>query len=261
MGRKRKKREEASGPKGAPEWVVTFTDMISLLVTFFVLLMTFSSMDTQDAMKIDSFLIAKGGIHKTKGGTLADLGKEDLVATASLQRGASAPHSRPADELVDSLDEMGQKNTDKHKELDLSDVGDGVLIEFGTDETFDPGSARIPESLRTSLVEIGEVLSHYPHLVVVEGFTDSAFKSTVQYGSAAELSLARARAAAATLLANTGLESELVQIAGLGDTSPVADNVSPGGRRENRRVRLRVLSLSKMRATQLAAMGVIKGDQ
>ena len=67
------------------------------------------------------------------------------------------------------------------------------------------------------------------------------------------MSLSRARAAADVMLANSRMTPELLQIAGLGAKLPRADNVSPGGRRLNRRVRLRVLSLSKARATHLEA--------
>ena len=71
MAKKKKKRPEDPGPKGAPEWVVTFTDMISLLVTFFVLLMTFSSIEDYDRLRVDGFLTGTRGNIKQIGGQKA----------------------------------------------------------------------------------------------------------------------------------------------------------------------------------------------
>ena len=85
MARARKKRRhEDPGPPGAPEWVVTFTDMISLLVTFFVLLMTFSSLDAFDALKIDAWLDGNKGIHATRGWVMPDLPSSDVIAFSSM---------------------------------------------------------------------------------------------------------------------------------------------------------------------------------
>lgn len=252
MGKKKKKREDPV-KQGAPEWVVTFTDMISLLVTFFVLLMTFSSMDAYEALKVDSFLKSNSGLLKSKGTSMPDLGEADLLSSTSVERGANHPHSRPPEKLSESLEEMGQKRTEEHQALNLNDVRDGLVLEFGEEETFDPGSAVVSSGLRRSLIEIAKVLENYPHLVVLEGFTDSAFKPTPEHPSADALSLARARNAADAMLANSAMLPELLQISGHGAESPRADNLSPGGRRMNRRVQIRVLSISKARSTYLAA--------
>jgi chemotaxis protein MotB len=143
---------------------------------------------------------------------------------------------------------MGQKLSEDHLEMNLNDVSDGLIIEFDEKASFSPFSAEANESLVKSLGEIGRVLEHYPHMVVVEGFTDTSFSSSPRYASPEELSFARAEACAKVLLQTSGISAAVLQIAGHGANSPRADNVSPGGRRLNRRVQLRVLSLSKMRA-------------
>lgn len=254
VGRRKKQREKSSGPKGAPEWVVTFTDMISLLVTFFVLLMTFSSLESFDALQVDSFLNSTAGVHRNPPQeSVAELGDEDLVEGASLEAGSPTPHSRPPDELPDDIQEMGQRRTEEHQELDLTKVADGIVLEFGEAECFDPGSARVNEALRSTLEEAGEVLQHYPHLIVVEGFTDGAFQPDARYDSAEALSLARARNAARVLLETSDMHRDLIQLAGHGANGARADNESPGGRRLNRRVQVRIMALSQIRANHFAA--------
>ena len=245
MGKK-KKKEEPKGPPGAPEWVVTFTDMISLLVTFFVLLMTFSSLDSHEVLKVDSLLDGSNGPMSSRGFMLAEMAENDFIAASDSRRGANRPHSRPPSMLTENLEEMGQKK-DGREELDLKDVLDGLVIEFEEKASFASGSAVISTDLEKSLVEIGEVLQHYPHMVVVEGFTDGAFRPNERFDSADALSFARAEAAAKLLLDRTDMNPALLQIAAHGDRLPRADDVSPSGRRLNRRVQLRVLSLSKVR--------------
>ena len=255
MARKKKRRPpEPSGPKGAPEWVVTFTDMISLLVTFFVLLMTFSSLEQYDVLKIDAWLDGKGSIHKVTGFTIQQPLEHDQVAATDVQRGAMLPHVRPAEKLPESLADMGQKKTAEHLELDLEQVADGLVIEFGAEQSFLPGSAVLAPGLRRQLGEIGRVLENYPHLVVVEGFTDGAFKPSALHPDAESLSFARASSAAGALLAESRLRSELVQVAGLGAARPRADDETLEGRRQNRRIQLRILSLSRARASHLEAL-------
>lgn len=254
MGRRKKEQVEPSGPKGAPDWIVTFTDMISLLVTFFVLMMTFSSMVTDDRLKVDSILSGQRGIIEAKSDVLAELSMDDILSSTDIVRGSAQPHTRPADKLLDSIEEMGQKKTDEHLEVDFDAQSDGLVIEFGTDECFEPGSARVPESLAKSLGEIARVLENYPNLVVVEGFTDGAHHATSRYPDADAIAFARAEAAALIMRTESGLAPEIMQVASHGDRRPRADDETPEGRRANRRVQLRVLSLSKVRATHMEGL-------
>lgn len=254
MARRKKERARPSGPPGAPEWIVTFTDMISLLVTFFVLMMTFSSMVEDDRLKVDSILAGQRGIIEAKSDVLAKLAEDDVIASTDIVRGSARPHTRPQDKLLESIEEMGQRKTDEHLEVELGGKTDGLVIEFGAEEAFETGSARVSASLRQSLGEIARVLENYPNLVVVEGFTDGAFRSTQRYTDADALAFARAEAAALVMRSESGLAPEVMQIASHGDRRPRADDATPEGRRANRRVQIRVLSLSNVRATHLAGV-------
>ncbi len=251
MPRKKLVHEEA-GPKGAPDWIVTFTDMISLLVTFFVLLMTFSSMEDYDRLRVDGWL--RGGFSPIDqiGGDLAyESPEDDIVSATDARRGANRPHSRPFQHLEQNLAEMGQTQRADELEVDFSALGDGLQIVFGPACSFEPGSARVGVELEKRLSELADVLRYYPHLVVVEGFTDGAFKPTELHPDAHSLGMARALAAVDVMLASGELTSELLQAATLGSTRPRADDRTPEGRRENRRVEIRVISLSKGRADHL----------
>lgn len=241
-------------PQSAPDWIVTFSDMISLLVTFFVMLMSFSTMEENEAAVIvGAFGTNTGGILEGSANSAPSAPpKERLVATHPL-RGAVRPHSRPPEELAENMDEMGQKAAEGDAEIDFSAVADGLLIRFDESCAFAPGSATINAPLERALRELGEVLSHYSHLIVVEGHTDDHVAPTPSFPDESALSSARAIAAAKLLLSGHDLTRDMVQVTAFGSSRPLASNDTAKDRARNRRVEVRVLALSKERSAALEA--------
>jgi chemotaxis protein MotB len=252
MARKKKVQVEDDDGPGAPDWIVTFSDMISLLVTFFILLLTFSSLEEYDVFKApENILGSTGTMEPDKGPSMATPPTDDLMAAIDSTRGADSPHSRPPDEIARDIENMGQKKTADRNEIDLSEVNDGLTIHYDRRASFKPGSTEVNENLKNSLVELARVLQHYPYLVVVEGFTDNEFKPTARHASAEALGVARANAAARIMLDNSEMSPKLVQVAGVGARRPVASNDSATSRVRNRRVEIRIVSLSDTRASQI----------
>ncbi len=246
------KQAEPEPPAGAPDWIVTFADMISLLVTFFILLMTFSSMEAYDAFQVDGDLLGTTGtLTASKGPSAVDPPANDRINAMDAVRGAAIPHRRPASELLENLEEMGQKKTDEHVELDLKDLKDGLLLRFDERASFAPGSTELSEHLRGVVVELARTLEHYPYTVAIEGHTDDHVTPTPSYPDAATLSAARAASVAQTMIDSSGISPLQIQLAAAGSTRPVGDNETPEGRLANRRVVIRIVSLSHARAATL----------
>jgi len=243
-----RKREEEEVPQGAPDWIVTFADMISLLVTFFILMMTFSSLEVYDAFSVTRNLIGTTGVLTGAQGTSAVAPPDvDLMSAMDAVRGAPTTHARPTEELLENLDEMGQKDTDEHTAIDLKEVRDGLVITFDERGSFAPGSAEPTPYLRQVLQELAQVLEHYRFLVCVEGHTDTEFKSTPDYPTAEALGAARAAAAARWMVERSELSPTMVQVSTSGMEQPIAPNDHVDGRRLNRRVEVRLLSISRSR--------------
>ena len=244
---------EDSGPR-VPDWIVTFSDMVSLLVTFFILLMTFSSMNVLDAFQVEGKLTGLSGqVVNEKGESAPDPLKHDFLAAMNVSRGATVPHSRPPSELPGDLDDMGAALSAEHTEVDFAKTPDGLVVRFDERCAFQPGSSELPLELRRSLEEVGAVLQHYPNLIVVEGFTDAGFVPTPEFKTADELAHARAFAAADALLAASDISPALIQTAGVGGRRFTEGNDTALDRRRNRRVELRVLSLSRARRQAVEA--------
>jgi len=248
MAKEKKQKPKDEGPMGAPDWVVTFTDMISLLVTFFVLLMTFSSMEEYDLLKVEAWLTGQTGVMVNRGEVMVDMPEEDFQANTDLQRGAIHPHDRPSNELEENLAEMGQRQRPGDLEVSLMDVADGLVIEFGDEAIFESGSPRIPPALLKSLGEMARVLEAYPHMVVVEGYPGPDFAATSRFATPEDLSFARASRCAEALFDASTLSRERVQIVGLGETH-IEDDPRANPRPRNRGIQLRILTLSKLRAS------------
>ena len=233
-------------PPSAPEWIVTFSDMVSLLVTFFVLLMTFATMDSADKMSGSQKLNARMGLFQRQAGEpIKDEVRKPRIDETQSSRGAQVPHSRPERDLLDNLEEMGQKQRSKDIAFDLNQLGHGIVLTFGQDCSFAPGSSDVSQVLARKLGELGRTLEHYPVEVHVEGHTDGRFKSTIAHPTAAALAFERARRAADVLLRDSDLKPEQIRISGIGASEPRCSEDSVGGRTCNRRIELRIYWMGK----------------
>ncbi len=244
---------EDDGPR-VPDWIVTFSDMVSLLVTFFILLMTFSSMNVLGAFQVEGRLTGQTGqVHNEMGESAPDPLKNDFIAAMNIERGGTVPHSRPPEELPQSIKAMGMNLTDNHVEVDFARTPDGLVIHFNEGCLFSPGSASVPAALTQCLTEIGAVLEHYENLVVIEGFTDASFVPTPDFKTSDSLAHARAFSTAELLLKKSSLSPALVQISGVGARRFAESNDTALDRKRNRRVEIRVLSLSRARQQAVEA--------
>lgn len=242
---KEKEPREEEEPPGAPEWVVTFTDMISLLVTFFVLLMTFSSMREHDLLRIQSIMTRnRGVIQSQKSERMVPPPNPDHVQSTHPNKGARHPHERPFDELPDEQQSTGTAQ-DERPDINLNQIGDGLLVQFGADERFERGSATANLALQRSLLQIASVLVAYQHTVVIEGHAAEDHAPSSTFPDAHSISLARARSVA-QILVEAGLPPERVQLVAHGDQRPADVAGTPQAYRANRRVELRVLSLDRL---------------
>jgi len=247
-------REVNGGLDGAPLWITTFVDMTSLLVTFFILLFTFSSIREYDAFSYPRSVLEETGILSRSGERDMVAPNDDIMQAYDILRGGRSPHARPADKLPENLEEMGQKLAEEHVKVSVRHVSDGLRVCFPVRAGFAPGSVNVNEALRTALGEMGRTMQHYPHVLVIEGYTDDAFHPTPQWPTAEDLSLGRAQAAARVLLEESDLPDELVQVAGLGAARPRSGGAGSALERQaGRRVEVVIVAMETVRAKRLAA--------
>ena len=221
-----KKHDEPEG--GGEGWLVSYCDMISLLVTFFLMMMTFSTSSKGDVKS------AGVGILKGRGGIFPNL--------TGCPAG-NAPREKVLDEIADALENY-RTTGGLEGALALTPELDGLAIQFSEECSFAPGSAELTPALRRQLENVGKAVQTYTHLIVVEGHTDDRFKPTRDSPDAGALSAARAVAAARVLIDSGYVPADLLQIAGKGGDRPRRPNDTALDRTWNRRVEVRLISLA-----------------
>ncbi len=251
-----KYRDVDDGVDGAPPWITTFVDMVSLLVTFFILLYTFSSIREFDTFTYPKNIISTSGIFQGESSDTIEAPADDLMLAMDIKRGARQRHTRPVDALRENMDDMGQRLTDEHIPIDLRGAGDGLQVGFPTEAGFRPGEARANPALEKALVELADTIQYYPLMIVVEGHTDDAFVPSPTYPDADSLSIARARSAAQVLAQQGGFDPELIMLEAYADRRPRDTGAaSPRERAVNRRVEVRLVSMSRDRVAATTVGG------
>jgi chemotaxis protein MotB len=233
----------SGGEGGTPLWFVSFTDMISLLCTFFIMLMTFSTPETEkfnkasgsirNAIRSASYGITTPGLG---GRGQTRQGHSDTQGTTTL------PENDPIESPPKGLDLMLKKALGE--EIETDKLREGYRIRIAGDTPFDPGSAELSPACRKSLEAIAKATASLPHPIRIEGHTDSASDASARYPTAWQLSAERA-AAAARYLARAGpIAPQRISIAAYADTRPARPGGPGAG---NRRVEVTVLSLAPKR--------------
>jgi chemotaxis protein MotB len=211
----------------APFWMTTFSDMMTLLMVFFVLIVSMSE------IKIERFEEALTYFQGGRG----------VLSQQSIMQNTPSPQETPyinrrRAERFEKLQEYLRENglQDKVK-VDLRP--DGVHTVITDSVMFNTGEARIIEPARTVLRLLVGVIDTEVEAVAVEGHTDSRPIRTIRYPTNWELSAARAASVVRFLQQHEDvLEPQRYVALGYGEHRPVATNATPAGRAQNRRVEI-----------------------
>jgi chemotaxis protein MotB len=244
----RKKKSDGGGG-GAPAWMSTYGDMVTLLLCFFVLLYSFSTIDARKFEALSASL--QNAFNIQPGGTTT-------VSTPSVMEGSfgtspgDAPRETDSDQTFNSSRVLAMAQNALKDELDRDQVtvtlnDRGVVISLSEQLLFAEGSAKLhPESLRI-LYKIGSVLNRIPNQISVEGHTDSGIPQRSIYIDNWGLSSARASRVTAYLNESLEVPQNRLRAVGLGASSPLVPNISEGNMRLNRRVDIVILSVHPVR--------------
>lgn len=248
-----KKQEEV----GAPHWMTTYGDMVTLLLTFFVLLFTFSSLDVKRFQEVMSAIqhsfMGRSGILVGSFDPTAGEGQRMDSAEAALQELAEALGEREHTvlEMLHELEETYEKVKAFLQEAGLEDdiqlrlEERGIVLELPERILFDSGQAVIKREFLPTLDILVALLVELSNQIIVEGHTDNRPIQTFLYPSNWELSVARSVSVARYLIERHEINPRRLVATGYGEHHPIDTNETPEGRSNNRRVTL-VISVLKM---------------
>ncbi|MDD4503225.1 MAG: OmpA family protein [Clostridiaceae bacterium] len=230
MPRKRVEEQKT----GAPEWMSTYGDMMTLLLCFFVLLFSFATLDVQKFQAIAQSMNGSLGVLDS-GMTLS---MEPLV------------NSFPADSPNEEVEEFRQlyeqmseyiKENNLESSITLRLDERGLLVRFMDDVLFESGKADLTSKAREIINKISEIIRQNDKNIRVEGHTDNVPINTFRFPSNWELSTTRAVNVVKYLIEERGIEAKRMSASGYSDQHPVDDNDTSEGRQKNRRVDMVIL--------------------
>jgi len=223
-------------PECMPEWLATFGDLMSLLLCFFVLLL---SMSTMDAKKIEEAIGSlQGSMGILEGGTVT---KNSIKkGTPSTQSPIPQDTSQMANEVAKAVKEFNELEQGMQgSAISLEEAEEGLIVHLPADISFKPGTAEIyNEDSILFLKRLALIIKTLPPEVQVQirGFTDNMpLPKTSPYEDNWELSGARALSVLKYLI-KFRVNPKRLSFAGYGPAHPIATNATKEGRKKNRRV-------------------------
>lgn len=274
------KRKEDAPPPGSPAWMSTFSDLMNLLLCFFVMLFAMSTPEQEklnqfvEAMN-NTFSIFNGGATAIGDGILISNGVSQLneldqyinstgktadsetdgddfqefelspEAQESLEQYLEQQQLQQNEEFSEEIDEILQENR-IGDEVDVSFTAQYVQLSMNGALLFDSGSAQLKDEAARVLEKVSVILERYSTgTIEIMGHTDNVPQSGARYADNEELSNARALSVFYYLQEHSLLDPTNIKHSGMGEREPVADNSTPEGRSLNRRVEIRIYSPSQ----------------
>lgn len=242
---------------GSPMWMVTFADLMAILMCFFVLLLSFSELDVQKYKQVAGSMAKAFGVQRQIVSDDPPMGtsfvarefspgrpdpkpiqiimNQSLPVVPTVQR--ASPTKNPVAEMVERLRD-GLENEIARGLIDVETQPDHVIIRIREHGSFPSASAELLRPFRPVMAKIGTLLEDADARIIVAGHTDSLPISTGRFRSNWELSSARAATVLHELLTTTTIAGDRFVLEGHGDVRPIAPNDTAENRALNRRVEL-----------------------
>ena len=233
-----KKAKPCDCPKCLPAWLAAFGDLMSLLLCFFVLLLSMSSMDAKKISEAIGSLA--GAMSVLEGGTKTEISKQRILESTPIEnREESSEQVNRIKQAIAEMNEMMEKG--KGPAVTLKESEQGFILRLPASLVFKPGEAKIEnEDALLFLKRIALLVQELPNdlEVSVRGHTDNqAPGSKSPFQDNWDLSAGRAITVLKELLLG-GVKPDRIHAAGFADYRPEASNETVKGREKNRRVEL-----------------------
>lgn len=249
--------EECKCETGAPKWVVTFGDMMSLLVCFFVLIVSFSTTDIIKYRQMAGSVKDAFGMAKTTprhNNPMAD----KIIATQLIM-----PKTFAALVAVRS---KAMRLAKSSSELEMESGADWVRIKIDGDALFTSGGFDIRDEAKPLLDEIGTMINDFEGSVFIEGHTDNQPLTTSRFGENSylgnyELGALRSISVLGYLIGNVSVDPAKLVPTTFGQTKPRETNDFVAGQGRNRRVEFEFRTSNKKDSGEVDGRYVTPNNQ
>lgn len=240
-------KKKPEKPENHERWLLTYSDLITLLMIFFVIMYASSNLDAQKYQAISSSFKDSFGSGKnvvTNGGS--GTGEEVKLVNGEVEKDSTSEQfktdeSSKLDQVQQEVDKLID-NSDLKENVSTSIEERGLVISFKNNVFFDSGKADLREEMKGKLNSLANILNKIDNYVRVEGHTDNLPINTKEFHSNWQLSSLRAANVVEYLVVKAGLAPNRLSSVGYGEYRPSANNDSEAGRSKNRRVDIVILN-------------------
>lgn len=271
------KRKQPPAEEGSPAWMATFSDLMNLLLCFFVLLFASSTMDAGKIQKIAASFnnstfnildtstismtigdLSSGGVTQIPdvNSILNEAGKnvegptgEEAVSSKTdaeklsdeeLEKEYEARGEKQSEEMYDEIVQMTESYVIEEQVL-IDYTNQYVELNLEGSILFDPGQAAVKDDSKLFLQKIASILVKYKYCIIeIEGHTDNVPMHSAKFENNRQLSTERARNVYEYIVSQENFIDENIKIAGYGESKPIASNSTEEGRAKNRRVIIKI---------------------
>ncbi|MDV3425967.1 MAG: OmpA family protein, partial [Bacillota bacterium] len=244
MGR-RKKMSADNGVHN--EWLATFSDTVTLLLTFFILLYSFSMVDAKKfksvSIALQTVLSGRGGIsvldYNNSNGDVPAVGETNSDTESLLDERLKAQQIENQALFTKLKKEVASAGLNANVKVFTETKG--VVLEFSDNVLFDSGKAEIKGNSLIILDKVSNIIKDIPNEIVVEGHTDNVPVKNPEYKSNWELSCFRAVNVLKYFVEVRKINPARLSAVGYGEYKPIVKNDSELNKAKNRRVNVMVL--------------------
>jgi chemotaxis protein MotB len=261
-----KKKGKAKKENGE-RWLLTYADMITLLLALFILLYSMNQVDQakyeQLAISLNqalgdgkgiSIFDGTNGIMDDNGNAILEHtngsnGQSSTTGTGTVTPEPTEGAASDSDTLTTEEEMNNLENEIKENLKGLNEEGavgtaveeKGLIISLADDAFFDSGEAELKTSMKKSLGKIATILNKVQNPIMIEGYTDNIPISSGIYPSNWQLSTSRSSSVAQYLVEDESVDGTRISAVGYGEYRPIATNATEAGRKKNRRVDITIL--------------------
>lgn len=227
------KKKQEDPPKGAPKWMTTFSDMTTLLLTFFVLLLSLANFDKSKVEQVFGILGGATGILSQVG--TSQMSEQNIIARKSMNDSVEKSQEK-TEKMVKEF--INAQNLEKM--LSVVKTDKGVSVRVLDSFLFDSGSAVILPKAYPVLEKILDMVQYSSYYLNIEGHTDDVPSGRGTFSNW-DLSAARAVSVVKYFIGQ-GFDPARVSATGYGEFHPILPNITPENRAKNRRVEINIIS-------------------
>lgn len=212
---------------GSMRWLLTYADMITLLLAFFVIMYAVSKVD---AKKYKTFATS----------VQTAFGNRPITPVRDPIPGPIVPRTDPLAQIQDELRQSLDSADLRDGRIQMERTAEGLVLRFQDTVFFERGRADLSPEARGILDKVAAAIAESPYSIEAEGHTDTLPIRSARFPSNWELSLARATAVMRYFVQVHGMSPLRLSSRGLGEFRPLYPDIPGVGERRNRRVELKI---------------------